>query len=841
MDNQQFIDKIEELRHNTYSRITNIQKEICPMTKSLYLDYRLEYWYEGYRYTLWEDDTHIYAVDELPWCYDNYLQNTTFTESLENLIKNGQVWPFLMFIDGIVIKWSQITVIRDYTYTYLKISEILPDTSIHANIVVFPIHYGLIRYGEDKDILLDSNIKGFYFDTNGYLLDIPDFSDILVRFEILDDNVYYQKIDLYKNQDTLQFTNLPDGYIPTLDNILLFDDSGKFYHEDTSNKVIDIYNSSYGLFKVINQSSNVRWAILMYNLQSNTSSSYLYSKHEDLDKKSIIKLLTESPQESSDNIWKDIIKPLITRFDFDHTIDKHYDDNIISAISYITKYDFALWKDIFIQNSKIKSLTYTGKEFISLSDKKGYVHFSRKHSELIEDVVMVFVNHKLYEYSLDISYTSNTINIPVFNMKDDDHIEIIIYTECNNNILNITIPDKDTPVYIHPEYNLEDCYLMSDVCVNPTYPLESSEDKRNQYIVDFTYQVDDKSNYNITFLEDGYYGRQLSVVPKRQFRYFRYKDLPGESKFVLPTQFNYCHDKNQYMIFINGRKIDTNEFLITIMNQNRPFDKLVLYITTVLDKDDIVDVFYIPEPIHEHYREQSITKNGILVLQDSPDKINYPKKYPLSKYTTMLFINGLKINPLDIRDIDLNTLVVNVDPYLRDDDGEYEFDSNGNAILNPARVNSTVNVTIGEYINTEDLLSKYLYADGQSVSDDWKNIITRLVEKYPDDNKGLRMIFGFLPEIQNQDGDYKENFTDLKNILYDVIIEYYLSRDNVSTGNKFVYDFERECIEPTVEPDSLSVVKEITLTSENDKFFDYDVNAQIANSSDVQSDKKFGI
>ena len=191
MDNQQFIDKIEELRHNTYSRITNIQKEICPMTKSLYLDYRLEYWYEGYRYTLWEDDTHIYAVDELPWCYDNYLQNTTFTESLENLIKNGQVWPFLMFIDGIVIKWSQITVIRDYTYTYLKISEILPDTSIHANIVVFPIHYGLIRYGEDKDILLDSNINGFYFDTNGHLLDIPDFSDILVRFEILDDNVYF--------------------------------------------------------------------------------------------------------------------------------------------------------------------------------------------------------------------------------------------------------------------------------------------------------------------------------------------------------------------------------------------------------------------------------------------------------------------------------------------------------------------------------------------------------------------------------------------------------------------------------------------------------------------------
>ena len=151
------------------------------MIKSLYLDYRLEYWYEGYRYTLWEDDTHIYAVDELPWCYDNYLKNTTFTESLETLIRNGQVWPFLMFIDGMVIRWSQITVIHDYTYTYLKISKILPDTSIYTNIVVFPVHYGLIRYGEDKDILLDSNIKGFYFNKDCYFLDVPYFSDILVR------------------------------------------------------------------------------------------------------------------------------------------------------------------------------------------------------------------------------------------------------------------------------------------------------------------------------------------------------------------------------------------------------------------------------------------------------------------------------------------------------------------------------------------------------------------------------------------------------------------------------------------------------------------------------------
>ena len=62
----------------------------------------------------------------------------------------------------------------------------------------------------------------------------------------------------------------------------------------------------------------------MYNLQSNISSSYLYSKSEDLDKKSIIKLLTESPQESSDNIWNDIINPIIKRFDFDYKSNKKF-------------------------------------------------------------------------------------------------------------------------------------------------------------------------------------------------------------------------------------------------------------------------------------------------------------------------------------------------------------------------------------------------------------------------------------------------------------------------------------------------------------------------------------
>ena len=35
MMDQKFIDKIEELRHHTYSRITELQKDLCPMVRNI--------------------------------------------------------------------------------------------------------------------------------------------------------------------------------------------------------------------------------------------------------------------------------------------------------------------------------------------------------------------------------------------------------------------------------------------------------------------------------------------------------------------------------------------------------------------------------------------------------------------------------------------------------------------------------------------------------------------------------------------------------------------------------------------------------------------------------------
>ena len=964
---QKFIDKIEDLRHNTYSRIVDMQKHICPMVRKLYMNYQFEYWYDGYKYNIWEDNVHLYAVNELPWCYDNELKNTVFIDTLDNLVAQDKIWPFLMFIDGVAIQWSKITIIHDYDYTYLRVDDIAPDYSFYTDIVVFPLGSKKIRYGEDRDVLVTPDRKGFYFGTDGKRLESTDFVDISIRLEILDDNIYYKEVNVdqirQEHKHIIEFEDLPDGYIPTLSNIIGFDEEGKFIHDPRDIDIHNYFNGAYGLFKL--QGSPLKWAILMYNMdRTNKSVSYLYDRSEDFNRKSIVDLFieeSEGPDPQHHEIWQDIITPLIDTFDFDHEFGVDYETNIANAAEYISKYDFRLWRDVFANKTNIKSFTFTGKEFKQYSDGKGYIRLSRKHTDLIEDVVMMFVNNKLYEYSIDIYYTTNTINIPIFGIYDDDHVEIVMFTECNNNILDIVVPDENTSVYIHPEYDLDNCYIMADYHPNSEYDVPEDLEGRRQYIVDCTYTKLENGNFKIKFKEPDYYGKNLKIVPKRQFRYYRYKQRDDQYRIILPTQFNYCHNPDQYMIFVNGKKIDqfgdmkfvkeepaiyrsseinitisqnsdtlsidfsnlesdllhdryrikvdpkeedfdfnsgdyidgaideledyileldwdsdarhvlfivtyewihgssipsitgldtipievyisnsakSGEYAITIMNKNRPFSKLVLYLSTILDPGDYVDIFYIPEVIVEKYKQLKMKDFGLILLEDEEgeDK-TYPTTYPLSKYTSMVFINGLKVNPLDIKDMSLNSLLINVDKYNRDEDGNPISESRH-------YIDSLDNVTIMEYVVGDEEVAQYIRI-GTEYQDNWKKLITTILDKYShfDDptrvDTRLQDIFGKLYRLESPAENYKDRFTNLRSILYDMVIEYYLDKHEINTGSPFTYDFRRETWKPNVDQDLLGVVKLITLVPNHDKLLDYESIESNATTSDVQDGKHF--
>lgn len=853
MMDQKFIDRIEELRHHTYSRITDVQKNICPMVKNVYMNYQFEYWYDGYRYNLWEDNVHIYAVNEIPYCYDNELKNTVFQDTLDNLVSQDKVWPFLLFVNGVAIQWSKITIIHDYDYSYLRIDGIAPDYSFDATMVTFPLPSKMVRYGEDRDVLVSIDRKGLYFDTEGKLLENPDFTDLSLRLELLDDDMYFKRINLANSESTLEFEDLPDGYIPTTENILLFNSDGSYDIDDVNITVQDSYKGTYGIFDLIkSEEKDVKWAILMYNTKKvNKESSHLISRAEDLDRKSIVKLLKETPKDSE--IWTDIIEPLIQTFDFDHDRNMSYKTNLENAMRYIVRYDFNMLKDLFTEDTNIRSYTYTGFEFKCKADDKGYVHFSRKHgSPGIENVVIVFVNHKLYQYMIDVTYTTNIVNVPIFGILNDDHVEILMFSSCNNYIYNIKVNSANDLVYTHPDIGLEDCYIMSEECPDAVYDVPEDSEGRKQYTVSFSYEkVGDK--YKILFDNSYYYGKELALVPKRQFRYYRFKQKDGQYKIILPTQFNYCHDPDRYLIFVNGKKIDRTEYTITVMNKDRPFDKLILYISTILDEEDYVDIFYIPEILVEKYKLDAMAKSGLLMLEDKVDGVNYPTTYPLSKYTSMVFINGLKANPLDIKDVDLNTMLINVDKYIRNEDGSIAQDGYGHDVLNAHQVDSVDNITIMEYAVGNKEVAGYLEGlyeqtgasyDPESIdfnqpaSDAWKKLIKVLLDKYSEEGKdyaGLEKIFGNIFENDNPAENYKDNFAELRSILYDVVIDYYLDRSKATTGAAFVYDFERDHFDNVPGADT----KQIDLFTKDDKLLDYQFTDKVADTDAVQKDKKF--
>ena len=829
MMDERFVDKIEDLRHHTYSRVTELQKNLCPMVKKAYLNYQFDYWYEGYKYNLWEDNKHLYAVNEIPYCYDNELKNTTFRDTLDNLVAQSKVWPFLLFINGVAIRWSKINIIHDYDYSYMIIDDFAPDYSVYATIITFPIAAKNIRYGEDNDILTTSSRKGLYFDKDGKRLETTDFAEISLRLEILDENIYFKQVDI-SNSEFLEFEDLPDGYVPTLNNIITFNSDGTYNNDGPSNKVVDIYNGTLGLFKLIKDTTDIKWAILMYNMKDiNKENSSLYDRLNDFDKDSIVKLMKETDPESED--WNTLVNPLITTFDFDHEFGKSYEENIANAAKYITRYDYRIWRDAFIKGLNIKSLSYTGKDFKLMSDDKGYVHFSRDRNDTIEDVVIMFVNHKVYQYMIDVIYDTNTINLPIFGILDNDHVEIIKFSKCNNKILDIAVQDENTPVYIHPAYDLEECDIMSEYCPDNVYNVPDSLDGRKQYIVERTY-TRDGDMYLIKFENPEYYGTNLKIVPKRQFRYYRFKQRDGQYNIILPTQFNYCHDPNRYLVFINGKKLNRNQYAITIMNKYRPFDKLVLYIATILDEGDYVDIFYIPESLVEKYKQETMSIGGVLTLSDI-DVANYPTTYPFSKETAMVFINGLKVNPLDIRDVTLNSMLIDVDKYIRDKDGNIIMDANNNKTINPHRVDSLNDITIVEFTVGDKEVSGYLEGlyeqipEGEeynpdnidftkSASDMWKDTITNIINTYGED--GLKKYYGEYFNIESPAPDFSKYFVNLKSVLYDVVIDYYLDHDNATTGEPFVYDFEQEYFDTEADDSDTRLIE---LYPEDDKMFDY--------------------
>ena len=152
--------------------------------------------------------------------------------------------------------------------------------------------------------------------------------------------------------------------------------------------------------------------------------------------------------------------------------------------------------------------------------------------------------------------------------------------------------------------------------------------------------------------EEFFYGKDLIMASDNKFIYQRFSFDSKCYKIRLDSRFRYCKNQDQFMIFVNGRKLNAYDFLISIPKLSRPFNAMYLYTSRFINPGDRLEVFYTPIKCKDlafnidDDKYMKIGSDGYLKL--SPDITNQQ----FMKDAYWISINGKKVNPKDIIEMD---------------------------------------------------------------------------------------------------------------------------------------------------------------------------------------------
>ena len=127
-------------------------------------------------------------------------------------------------------------------------------------------------------------------------------------------------------------------------------------------------------------------------------------------------------------------------------------------------------------------------------------------------------------------------------------------------------------------------------------------------------------------LPEYYYGRQITITSKNRFAY-RFADIKEDTvSFELGPDFAYCSEINRYIVFINGKKLNSDEYFITCMKNTRPFSKVTFYSRYLLNPGDRVAVYYFPAVLDGLFNSEMVSETEIEAVFDKAT-ISYDMPY----------------------------------------------------------------------------------------------------------------------------------------------------------------------------------------------------------------------
>ena len=799
---------VEKLRLTTQSRLDQLQVECAPFLANDFV--RIEENIYGYmnkgqltRLSV-EDDFRVFKVNGLRFIYKTKSKVPySRRDWLKNMVDDRIVYPFLLFNNGRVIPWSNIEILRDYEYTYLFVYGLKRHEEVKFDIIEFPCE---VRYGEDDNILPPDKRKiALYFDAYHKLSN----SDIIkVRLEVIDPDIYagLKTIDATSfifNADLEFGHTMSDRAIIPFKNGILYpkglqelQSKGWNNYANMAATADDYYQYQYMVFS---------------STKVNKESSHMY--HHAIDYKFNNQRIKDFGRNKSVTYLDDLFK--LTRFNFTLDPAKDFKQNMSDALDYIVGYDANLLDEAYRKETNVFCDQYMGYDLLNRARENGGVMtISRKRCGKFDSFLIIYVNGLLYKWTKLMKYDNNSIHIPIRDIDASDKVEFIFFTDACN-ITNTIRVYKDIPVYIYPGYNMDFISLYSNEKYKLTYDVfDIDKDGRTQFEVPFTYRKADMQNYYyIDFEDDWYYGNTLTIASNKQMRHvtFTYEDVEKEENndyyFLLPTDFNFCHQKSHYIVMLNGKMLSKENFTVTETTVTRPFDKLYVYITTQLDPDDVLDVYYLPCATMDSIWIDELDTSGDIIVDSSAIDM------PLSSNNYFIFVDGYKVDPRNVINISRNRVRIKTS------------------------YGSLHNVLFLKY-NPDIVEIKEAFA--KSNSDEWSRYIDSL--QSTDLN---RLIGDYTTLYGNDDENYMDYMYPLSTIVSDIVFDYYVKRAGVTKRNEvFVYDFETDAAGNTGENTGITALR-ATDSTRVDKMFPYVNNAREQDIKDtkwakspVDNDKK---
>jgi len=715
--------------------------------------------------------------------------------SLVDLVKNNVIYPLMLFINGKFIPLDLIFItISDEKY-YMMVDS--TNTTFaddcrnlkYAQIVELPdgcvYEKDYSSSNDDSSVMLTFDDEGQFdiFSTKYSIRYLKPNSDMIFNTYTTNRNIPSNTVNAFPILEGVNDVKL------TSSNVLLFRDgllsinpidkirkahdanykteSGRvnpcieFVTDDDPLPVIPSINFRGSFISVDNGENvdGVRYDICVFINTNYTPSIDNYTRFtsNSIEEHSI----RENYGEEMPEYWKQAIKP----FELKMSRDKSYEDNVTDAINNIYAHNPSIFNDVFKNNT---NLLFDERDYdwlIHNTTPDSILVIPRKHSYMQDEYFLIFVNGELYRYRHAGKYIASNYYLPIQNIHESDSIEIMRFQNINNGTIPIIINANDGFVDRSNELINEDMILFSRE--TDTDYFEFPEDGLQHFPVEYTIEFNEEGHSRITLSNEFYYGKQLIAVSSSRFKHFCYytDETPENSIDLgidLGDKFMYCNDYSKYMVFYNGRKLNSDHYRLTLpVRPTTPFSEFKIYLTFPVAKGDNIDVVYAPAFMKDFVANYDLSE---LPSKDPNKYINSDiivdksmLTYPLSSKLFMVWINGRKIPESHITDIDSTRIRINTDE------------------------KSIHNVCITKYTPDIDALCE-AFTKNASI---WDKITANFTL---DDIALILGIDGVT--IQNIEQNIYAGAVNIKAIMYELIREHYISNESIDISEGFIYDYQ---------------------------------------------------